>query len=93
MKLREALTYLNVDHDAAHKKRTYFKGKNAYATNNSYARSLIDAGFIPFPGADADNFIDIVDNDHDVFIPDIINSTNDDYDNTDYNNDDSAIVE
>ena len=93
MKLREALTYLNVDHDAAHKKRTYFKGKNTYSTNNNYARSLIDAGFIPFPGADADNFIDIVDNDHDVFIPDIINSTNDDYDNTDYTNDDSAIVE
>ena len=93
MKLREALTYLNVDHDAAHKKRTYFKGKNTYSTNNSYARSLIDAGFIPFPGADADNFIDIVDNDHDVFIPDIINSTNDDYATDTYTEENNDIAE
>ena len=48
--------------------------------NRSYTRSLIDAGFIPFPGADADNFIDIVDVDHTIFEPDIINSTNDEYD-------------
>ena len=79
MKLREALTYLNVDHEAAHKKRTSFKGKNSYSNNRSYARSLIDAGFIPFPGADADNFIDIVDADHSVFEPDLINSTADDF--------------
>ena len=83
MKLREALTYLNVDHEAAHKKRVSFKGKNSYSNNRSYARSLIDAGFIPFPGADADNFIDIVDTDHSVFEPDIINSTADDFNNDD----------
>ena len=81
MKLHDALTYLNVDHAAAHKKKTSFKGHNSYSKNRSYARSLIDTGFIPYPGANVDNFINIVDVDHTVFEPDIINTITNDYDN------------
>ena len=64
-----------MDPRAPYKKRDNFKGRNSYQKNNSYVRSLQDAGFIPFDGADADNFIDVVDDDHAVFTPDIINST------------------
>ena len=67
-----------MDPEAPAKKRNNFNGRNSYQQNNSYVRSLQDAGFIPFDGADADNFIDVVDQDHDVFTPDIINSADDD---------------
>ena len=77
MKLQEALAYFNNDHNAGYKKRTSFKGCNSYTQNRSYEQYLIDADFIPFPKADSNNVIDIVDNDHSVFTPDIINSTTD----------------
>ena len=73
LKLRQALTYLRMDPQAPLKKKAHFRGRNSYQKNNNYVRSLQDAGFIPFDGADADNFIDVVDNDHEVFSPDIIN--------------------
>ena len=79
MKLCKALTYLNVNHDVARKKRTSFKGKNSYSTNQSYACFLINAGFISFSGADAYKFIDIVDVEHSIFEPYIINSTANNY--------------
>ena len=44
-------------------------------TTTAFNCSLQDTGFIPFDGASADNFIDVVDNNHEVFTPDIINST------------------
>ena len=34
--------------------------------------------FIPFKNADKDNFIDIVDGNREVFIPDIMNTIDDD---------------
>ena len=64
-----------MDPRAPYKKRYNFKEKNSYQKNNSYIRSLQDAGFIPFDGADTDNFIDVVDDNHAVFTPDINNAT------------------
>jgi len=75
LKPRQAFSYLKMDPRAPYKKRYNFKGKNSYQKNNSYVCSLQDAGFIPFDGADADNFIDVVDDNHAVFTPDINNST------------------
>ena len=77
LKLKQALTYLGVDPDAVFKKQQNFKGKNSYAANRSYVRSLMDAGFIPYGRADEGNFVDVVDGDHSVFTPDIINSITD----------------
>ena len=33
----------------------------------------MDAGFIPYTDADANNFIDIFNGNHSIFVPDIIN--------------------
>ena len=78
MKLQQALSFLKIDPAAPFKKRQHFRGRNTYTKNSSFVRSLQDAGFIPYNGADADNFIDVVDEHHDVFTPDIINSVADD---------------
>ena len=78
MKLRQALTYMGVDPEAAFKKKVHFQSRHTYDKNRSFVRSLMDAGFIPFTGADEDNFIDVVDGDFSVFSPDIINSVEDD---------------
>ena len=77
LKLRQALSYLGIDPDAAFKKKKNFKGTNSYEKNRGFVRSLMEANFIPFPRADADIFIDVVDGDHEVFSPDIINQVND----------------
>ena len=77
MKLRQALTYMGVDPEAAFKKKVHFQGRQTYDKNRSYVRSLMDAGFIPFTGADEDNFIDVVDGDLSIFSPDYINSVED----------------
>ena len=77
MKLRQSLDYMGIDPESGFKKKQHFQGRNTYVKNRSHVRSLIDAGFIPFSGADADAFLDVVDNDPDVFTPDIINSTHD----------------
>jgi len=37
----------------------------------------MDARFIPYGRADEGNFVDVVNGDHDVFTPDIINSIDD----------------
>ena len=37
----------------------------------------MDANFITFQNADEDNFIDVVDGNHEVLTPDIINSIDD----------------
>ena len=78
MKLRQALTYMGVDPEAPFKKKMHFQRRHTYDKNRSFVRSLMDAGFIPFTGADEDNFIDVVDGDFSVFSPDIINSVEDD---------------
>ena len=77
LKLRQALSYLGVDPNAAFKKKSHFRGHNTYEKNKSFVRSLMAANFIPFTHADEDNFIDVVDGDHEVFLPDIINSIGD----------------
>ena len=43
----------------------------------------MDAGFIPYGRADEGNFVDVVDGDHSVFTPDIINSITDEKINND----------
>ena len=73
MKLRYALSYLRMEPSAPLKKQTHFKGRNSYQRNNAMVRSLQDAGFIPFDGADAENFLDVVDDDLQVFTPDFTN--------------------
>ena len=78
MKLRFLLSYMSVNPEAGIKKKHYFHGQQLYDKNRSYGRSLMDAGFIPFSGADEDIFIDIVDRNHELFPPDIINSIEDD---------------
>jgi len=77
MKLQQSLTYLGINPDANHHKRTHFTRKKTYDRHRSTVRSLIDAGFIPYSLADVDTFIDVVDGDPDVFSPDIINSVDD----------------
>ena len=57
IKLQQALAYLEMEPKAPYKKRNNFKGKNTYQQNRDYVRSLQDAGFIPYDGADADNFL------------------------------------
>ena len=37
-------------------------------------QSLQDAGFIPYDGADTDNFLDVIDDDLQVFTPDVSNN-------------------
>ena len=80
MKLRQALTYLGVDPESGFKKKQHFQGRQTYNKHRSTVRSLIDAGLIPFSGADADTFLDVVDDEPDVFSPDIINSVDDEDD-------------
>ena len=77
MKLQQSLTYLGINPDANHNKRTHCTRKKTYDRHRSTVRSLIDAGFIPYSLADVDTFIDVVDGDPDVFSPDIINSVDD----------------
>ena len=77
MKLQQALAYLKMKPSAPYKKRDTFRGKHSYQDSTNYVRLLQDAGFIPYDGADADNFIDVVDGDHHVFEPDIINPVDD----------------
>ena len=77
LKLRQALSYLGIDPNAAFKKKTHYQGRNSYEKNKSFVRSLMAANFIPFQHADEDNFIDVVDGNHDVFLPDIINTIDD----------------
>ena len=77
MKLRQSLTYLDMNPDANSTRRTHFQQKQTYERNRSTVRSLIDAGFIPYSQADVDTFIDVVNGDPDIFSPDIINAVDD----------------
>jgi len=73
LKLRQSLTYLGIDPDAGNKKKANFQGRHSYAQNRDYVSSLQDAGFIPYTDASADNFVDVVDNDHEVYTPKLLN--------------------
>ena len=77
MKLRQSLSYMGVDPESAFKKEQHFKSWNTYTKNSVTVRSLMDAGFIPFSGADTDTFLDVVADDPDGFSPDIINYVDD----------------
>jgi len=71
-KLRQFLSYMGVHLEAAFKNKQHHQERNTYNNNRNYARSLMDAGFIPLNGAGEDNFIDNVNGNHLVFKPDII---------------------
>ena len=55
---------------AEEKKR--WKGRNTYQKNRSYVRSLQENHFIPYNRAPPEIFLDAVDDDHDVFILDLL---------------------
>lgn len=80
MKLRHALLYLKIIPHATYKKNNHYKGQNSYQQNNTFARSLQDSEFTPFDMADSDNFLNVVEKEHEVFTPDFNNNI---YDNTD----------
>ena len=69
LKLMQALNYLGLDFDAGDKKKYNFQGRHSYAQNRDFLHSLQDSGFIPYSMASADSFVDVVDNDHDVYAP------------------------
>ena len=77
MKLKQPLTYLDMNPDANSTRRTHFQHKKTYDRNRSTVRSLIDAGFIPYSQADVDTFIDVIDGEPNLFSPDIINAVDD----------------
>ena len=74
IKLQQALAYLKMELKAPYNKVNHYKGKHTYQQQNNFVRSLQDAGFVPYDAADPDNCLDVVNNDHDVFTSDIINS-------------------
>ena len=50
----------------------YYKGKNSDTYNHSYIRALIDANSILYPHAPEDILTDMVNNDHTVYEPNIL---------------------
>ena len=74
MKLKKALSYLKLEPRAVTHTRNNFWGKHTFQKNKAFARSLQDANFIPYGMAPADIFVDAVDNDHDVFTVDLLNT-------------------
>ena len=64
--------------DTTFKKKANSQGKNVYASNRSYVCTLMDAGFIPYGRADEANFVNVANDNHEVFTPDIISSIDDD---------------
>ena len=78
MKISQPLYYIGVDPEAGFKKKQYLQGQHSYDKNRSSSRSLMDASFILFTGADKDKFIAIFDGYHALFSLDIINSIEDD---------------
>ena len=77
MKLRQSLSYLGMDPEPNHKRKTHYQRRLTYNQHRSTVRSLIEAGFIPYSGADADTFFDMDDCKPDIFAPDIINEVDD----------------
>ena len=43
--------------------------KNPVQKNKDFVRSLQDAGFVPYLEEDKDNFLDVVEGEHEVFTP------------------------
>ena len=72
VKLKKALSYLKIHSNAAHETKRYFKGKNSYQDNYNTVRSLQDAHFIPYGEAPSDLFLDVVDDDPNIFSPDLL---------------------
>ena len=73
LKLCQSLTYLGIDPDAVNKKKANFQGRYSYAQNRDYVRTLQDAGLIPYTDASEDNFVDVVDNDQELYTPQLLN--------------------
>lgn len=70
-KLQQSLAYLEVNPRAADEKKKW-KGKHTYQKNRSHVRALQENNFIPYDRAPPDIFLDVVDEDHDVFVPDLL---------------------
>ena len=72
MEVKKNLEYLGLDPKATDKKRQYFTGRNTFHKNKAYVRALIDSGFIPYPVAPPEMLIDLVDDEHNIFEPDLL---------------------
>ena len=70
-KLQQCLAYLEINPRAADEKKKW-KGRNSYQKNRSYVRALQDNLFIPYDSAPPDIFLNVVDDDHDVFEPNLL---------------------
>ena len=77
MKLIQSLTYFGIDPEVNNKRKLHYQSRTTYNRHRGTVRSLTDAGFIPYSGADVDTFLDVVDGDPDVFAPDILNAVDD----------------
>ena len=77
MKLWRSLSYFGVDPELGFKKKQHLQKRKTYNKNRSHVRYLIDAGFIPFSGADADTLLDVVNDNTNNFFPHIINLVDD----------------
>ena len=56
---------------AADEKKEW-KGQNSYQKNHSYVRSLQEKKFIPYDRAPWDIFLNVIDDDHEIFVPDLL---------------------
>ena len=70
-KLQQCLAYLNVNPRAADDKKRW-KGKHPYQKNRSYVHALQENHFIPYDKAPPDVFLDVINKDHDIFVPDLL---------------------
>ena len=72
MKIKQALSYLKMVPSPPAKKRKFFKGRNYFENNRSFIRTLMDNGFIPYQEAPPDLLVDIVDDEHTIFEPNLL---------------------
>ena len=64
-----ALCYLTAD-PRYPQTMTKWKGRNDYKTNKAKVRTLMDTHFIPYSDAPPAVFVDTVDDEHELFVPD-----------------------
>ena len=55
------------------KRRLTSKGGICTQKNRDYVHTLQDAGLIPYTDASEDNFVDVVDNDQELYTPQLLN--------------------
>ena len=74
MKVRQALTYLGLNPKAVQQKRQYYNGRNSFDKNKAYLRALMDVDFIPYPDTPEEVLIDLAEDDHTIFEPDLFSA-------------------